>query len=245
MERLITAEIETAIARGEIDLSRERVIMAANAQWPIGLVGLIASRLVAAYDRPAVLFHVGADGVARGSARSIPAFDIFEALGQCATLLNHFGGHAGAAGLSLAADNIGQLKNLLEERMATCVSADDLVAKITIDTAVSLADITGKFVDDVAYLEPCGCMNPCPVLHVSDVTLLEEPRLLKDAHVKCRIYSQGIIKPVIFFNRPELIKFFEKIGDQPFDLAVEIVENYWQGTRSIELRGIDVAWRGN
>jgi hypothetical protein len=63
--------------------------------------------------------------------------------------------------------------------------------------------------------------------------------------VKCRIYSQGIIKPVIFFNRPELIKFFEKIGDQPFDLAVEIVENYWQGTRSIELRGIDVAWRGN
>lgn len=244
IERVILAEIETAIAKGKIDLSCERVIIAASKQWPVGIVGLIASRLVAAYDRPALLLHIGSDGVARGSARSIPAFDIFQALGQSAHLLKHFGGHAGAAGLSIAVDNIVPLKEFLESRMRAVVSDEDLVAKIKIDVSISLSDVTGKLVDDLAYMEPFGSMNASLIFHVPSVTLLEEPRLLKDAHVKCRVFSEGVIKPVIFFNKPEFMNVFKKLGDQPFDLAVEIVENYWQGNRSIELRGIDVAYKG-
>ncbi len=241
IERLIGAEIAMAIKKGDIDLSSERVIVAASSTWPAGIIGLVASRLVAEYARPALLFHVGDDGIARGSARSIPAFNIFDALGYGAHLLNRFGGHAAAAGLSLPVNNIAALKELLEQRIRELVSEDDLVAKITIDASISLSDASGKFVDDLAYFEPCGCMNTSPVFHVPSVTLLEEPRLLKDAHVKCRVFSQGVIKPIIFFNRPELFSVLCSRGDKPFDLAVEVVENYWQDMRSIELKGIDIA----
>jgi len=244
IERTITAEIIQAVKDGAIDLDHERIIVAASKQWPTGIIGLVASRLVNEFSRPAILLQIGEDGVARGSARSIPAFDMFNALESGAALMHHFGGHAAAAGLALSVDRIEDLKEHLERRMRETVNVDDLVAKIAIDASVSLSDATGKFVDDLKYFEPFGCENACPIFHVPEVTLIERPQLLKDAHVKCRVFSQGIIKPVIFFNRPELYTELCALGDSPFDVAVEVVENCWRDVRSIELKGIDIAVKG-
>lgn len=244
IERIMLAEIEAEIAKGAIDVVHDRIIIASHAQWPAGVIGLVASRLTNKYQRPALLFHVGTDGMARGSARSIPGFDIVRALAENAHLLDHFGGHAGAAGLKLPVANLDALKQALEQAFMQQVPDFDPVPHLILDAQVQLTDLTGKFMDDCAYLEPFGHMNQAPIWHIREVTLLGEPRVLKEAHVKCKIFSHGVIKPVIFFNSPALYEHLNRCGDQPFDIAACAVENYWQGARSIELKGIDIAYKG-
>jgi len=241
LERGIIDEINGLIHTRKIDLEHERVIVAASKTWPLGVIGLVASRLVNEYARPVLLFHIGEDAFARGSARSIPAFNIFEALADNAGLLDHFGGHAAAAGMRLSVQHIGALKESLDVRMHELVKPEDLVLKIGIDASISLSDATAKCVDDFDYFEPCGVMNASPLFHIPGVTLVEAPRLLKNAHVKCRVFSQGIIKPIIFFNSPQLYPVLCTYGDQQFDFVGEIVENYWRGMRSIEFKGVDIA----
>lgn len=244
IERMMLAEIEAEIAKGVIDVVHDRIIIASHKHWPAGVIGLVASRLTNKYQRPTLLFHVGKDGMARGSARSIAGFDIVQALAENAQLLEHFGGHAGAAGLKLPAANLDALKRALEQLFVQKLPDFDPVPKLVLDAQVQLTDLTGKFMDDCAYLEPFGRMNESPIWYIRDVTLLGEPRVLKEAHVKCKICAQGVIKPVIFFNNPDLCTHLQRCADKPFDIAACVVENYWQGARNIELKGIDIANKG-
>jgi single-stranded-DNA-specific exonuclease len=244
VERVILNEIEQVIDSGQINLEKENIIVAASKKWPPGVIGLVASRLMSAYGKPTLLFHLTKDGKAKGSARSIPAFDLFSALQECSELLDHFGGHACAAGLSLKVENLPLLKDKLEKKILEKLTPEDLEPKIELDALLQLGDLKGKFMDDMRLMEPFGSMNNAPVFYIPDVTLVDEPILLKDQHVKCKIFSQGTIKPVIFFSRPELFKTFLELKDDSFDLAATVMENYWQGTRSIELKGVDVAIKG-
>jgi len=244
VERLILNDIEQAINAGQIDLENENIILAASKKWPPGVIGLAASRLTAQYGKPTLLFHLTKDGFAKGSARSIPAFDLFNALRECSHLLEHFGGHACAAGVALKVANVPKLKALLEQKILEKLSPEDLVPQLKLDAHVHLADLTGKFMNDMQLMEPFGSMNETPVFYINDVTLIDEPILLKDQHVKCKIFSQGVIKPVIFFGQPELFKIFSTLKDRPFDLAATVMENYWQGMRSIELKGMDISLEG-
>ena len=93
------------------------------------------------------------------------------------------------------------------------------------------------------FLEPFGHMNDAPLFFIDDVTLVDEPTLLKDQHVKCKVFSNGVIKPVIFFGQPQLFSILSSMGDRSFALAATVMENYWQGTRSIELKGLDIGMK--
>jgi len=241
IERSILGEIEWAIDHKQIDIEKENIILAASKKWPTGVIGLVASRLMAQYGKPTLLFYLTKNGLAKGSGRSIPAFNLFDALQSNADLLDHFGGHSCAAGLSLKADRLTQLKDALEKQISEQLSPEDLELKVAIDAEVHLGDLTAKFMDDMRLLEPFGNMNDAPLFYIKNVTLVDEPVLLKDQHVKCKIFSHGIIKPVIFFGQPFLFKQLSTINDKPFDLVASVIENYWQGTRSIELKGIDIA----
>lgn len=241
IEKSISAEIDAAIATKRIDLEHERIIMAGSKHWPIGVIGLVASRLVAQYGRPALLFHINTQGLAKGSGRSIEQFNLFNALEKCRHILNHFGGHACAAGVSLEAQKLPELKQELEKIIAQQLPFEELSPKLILDAPAQLADFNGHFVDSMAYLSPFGTQNKEPVFYTPDVSLIGAPQLLKGAHVKCRIFANGVNKSVIFFNRPELFAWFEKQQDKPFDIAAHVTENYWQGTRSVELHGVDVA----
>ncbi len=108
---------------------------------------------------------------------------------------------------------------------------------------LNLPDLTKKFTDDLAHLEPFGNQNSHPSFYVKEAVLVQKPMLLKDAHVKCSIFADGVIKPVIFFNRPELFDQLMNIGQDSFDLAVQVSENHWNGKVSIELQGIDIAFK--
>lgn len=242
-ERSILFDIEAAILEKRIDLDRENIIMAAHNAWPVGVIGLVASRLVSMYGKPTLLFHYGADGRARGSGRSIAAFNLYEALQANSELLDHFGGHSGAAGLSLPIEHVARLKESLEQLITTQLTPFDLQRKLTIDAHLQLYELTHKFMEDLAHLEPFGHANEQPLFYVKNVVQVQKPLLLKDQHVKAHVFSDGIIKPVIFFNRPELYSSLLELDGEPFDCACYVVENHWNGRKNIELQGIDIAIR--
>ena len=241
IERSIFEDVQRLVENGTIDLTKENIIMAASNNWPAGVIGLVASRLVNEYTRPVLLFHLTKDGKAKGSCRSLPAFNMFEALQHNKHLLDQFGGHAVAAGLALDVTNMSALKESLEQLTREQLTADDFVNSLTIDADISMTDITKKLTQDMGYLEPFGAANSEPIFCIKHVSLVQKPQLLKDLHVKCSIFADGVIKPLVFFNRPDLFNVLIEQGEEPFSVAVQITENHWQGRVSVELLGRDVA----
>lgn len=241
IERSIVEEIEGQIRLKRIDLERENVIIAASSNWPAGVIGLVASRFVGSYGKPTLLFHITKDGIAKGSCRSIPEFNMFDALTESSDLLMQFGGHSVAAGLSLSMDKLPELKMRLEKLVAEQLTPQDLQPKIRIDGEVALPDLNKKLLDDLEHLEPFGNSNEQPIFYVHNVVQVQKAQLLKDLHVKCFMFADGVIKPVMFFNRPELFEFFNEHYESSFVLAARVSENYWQDRVNIELMGVDVA----
>jgi single-stranded-DNA-specific exonuclease len=241
IDRRIFAEIDALIKSNTIDLSKENIIVASSKNWPPGVIGLVASKLVATYGKPTLLFHETKDGIAKGSCRSVAAFNLFNALKECEHMLIQFGGHSQAAGLSLRAEYLPAFKQKLEELLASQVTPDELRLKLVLDAHVALGDLTSKFMHDMEHLEPFGHQNAHPVFYVRDVVQVQKPTLMKEAHVKCQVFADGVIKPVVFFNRPELYQQFQQQGNDPFDIAAQVTENHWNGRVNIELNGLDVA----
>ncbi len=241
IERSVIADVESKIQNKEIELAQENIIVAASDRWPPGIIGLVASRFVSAYGKPTLLFHKTNNGLVKGSCRSIPEFNIFDALHDSRDLLEQFGGHALAAGLSLKIENLPALKENLERLIAEQLTEFDLKQKIVLDAEVILIDLTKKFIADMNHLEPFGNSNEQPLFYIKNVALVQKPLLMKDCHVKCHIFADGIIKPVIFFNKPELFEKFMQQGEETFDIAAQVTENYWNGRTNIELIGTDVA----
>jgi single-stranded-DNA-specific exonuclease len=241
IERAIFEEVQQEIESRRIDLEKETIILAASSKWAPGVIGLVASRLVSTYGRPALLFHISSKGVAKGSCRSIPEFNIFDALAECKDVLTSFGGHSFAAGLALPSSQLPDLKKRLEVRASQILTHEDLQQKIDLDGTVGLDELTTHFMRSLEYLEPFGHENQQPLFYLKGVVLINPPTLLKDKHVKCSLFAHGIIKPCIFFNRPELMDMFAQQGSEPFDCAVHVSENYWNGRSNIELIGLDIA----
>jgi len=240
IEKSILQEIEEEITSGRIDLEKENVIIAASKSWPSGVIGLVASRLVSAYGKPVLLFHLD-KGMAKGSCRSIPEFNIFEALQKSNKLITKFGGHAHAAGLSLPIENLPKLKESLEKIVAEQLTEFDLKQKIVLDAQAVLSDLNNKFIDDLSLLAPFGNKNIRPTFYFKNVVQVQDPVLLKDEHVKCQVFADGVIKPIIFFGRPEIFAKLKERGNEPFDVAANVVQNHWNGRVNVELIGLDVA----
>ncbi|MBS1987660.1 single-stranded-DNA-specific exonuclease RecJ [Candidatus Dependentiae bacterium] len=240
IDREIYEEIEAAIVSKQINLDEEHIIVAASSKWPAGVIGLVAGKLMHTYGRPAILLHLDKKGLAKGSCRSIPEFNIFDALNANKDLLMSFGGHSCAAGLKLSRDLVPTLKKNLEDLIRSQIPLDQLRPKLTLDAPLELSDIDYKFSSDLAQLEPFGNQNPQPTFLVRGVTQLKAPELLKGLHLKCSVFADGVIKPVIFFNRPDLYKILKEHEDKPFSLACHIMKNEWQGVIKTELQGLDI-----
>lgn len=240
VERAIYEHIEQSIAAQHINLITDSVIIAAHNEWPTGVIGLVAGRVMHNYGRPTILLHEGSDGILRGSCRSIKAFNMFDALAQNSDLLIKFGGHSFAAGLSLERANLSKLKERLQEKIARELTADDLVQRIEVDALLDLPDVQQQLLNDFGKLEPFGHQNPQPLFLIRSLYLLNAPQLLKEKHVKCTVFAQGVIKSLIFFNRPDLYAALVNVRDAPFHVAAHVVANEWNGRVSAELHGVDI-----
>ncbi len=240
VERSILMEIREKINAGEIDLTTSNVIIASSKNWTPGVIGLVASRLVGEYGKPTILFHETHDGLLKGSCRSIDEFNMFNALHEAREHLIQFGGHSQAAGLSIKKENLPKLKDTLEKLVAKQLTPFDLKQKISIDAQAKLSDFNQKFIRDMQHLEPFGHKNGQPLFVIDDVMIVKKPQLLKEAHVKCSIFADGVIKPVIFFNRPDLYARLIKQENDTFMIAAQVSENHWNGRVNIELIGVDI-----
>ena len=244
IERSIFEDVQGCIAQGTINVSQEMVLMAGGKNWAPGVIGLVASRIVGAYGRPVLLFHLTDKGKAKGSCRSVEGLNMFEALQAHSHLLDQFGGHAMAAGLALDQDKLPALKEGLEAYVAARLTPEDLKQKIKCDAEITLSEVSKKLIQDMELFEPFGAQNSQPLFHLKNVTLAQPAQLLKDEHVKCLLFSEGVIKPVIFFNRPDIYEALQAYADKPFDVAVQVTENEWQGRSSVELLGLDISFLG-
>ena len=240
VDRQIYEEIEYTIQNKSIDLSQENLILAASRDWPAGIIGLVAGKLAQNYGKPAILLHIDKNGNAAGSCRSVPEINIFDALQSCKDLLISFGGHSFAAGLKIKQENLPIFKERFEEIILKTVAVDQLVPKLEIDGTVQLPELNKKLISDLEQLEPFGNQNPQPLFLIKNVSQLKPPMLLKDLHVKCTVFADGVIKPVIFFNRPELFNILSSLEDKPFNIAGYVMKNEWEGAVQIELQGLDV-----
>jgi len=239
IEREIYEEIELSIKKQVHDVSKDFVLMAGNNTWPAGVIGLVAGKLTHAYGKPTFLFHLTQDGIAKGSCRSVKGIDLFSILEENKDLLISFGGHSAAAGLSLKQSDLAELKRRLSLSISTKVDISDLQPRISADAFLEFSDINAHLVKDLERLEPFGMGNEEPVFIINELTQLKAPKLMKEKHLKITAFAQGVIKPIVFFNRPELYDVFKNLGDKTFSIVGTITQNEWNDTKSTEIIGID------
>ncbi len=151
----------------QLDLSTTRVIVLADEQWPVGVLGLVAGQIAQELGRPTILLATDADGMARGSARSVHRIDLYELVKGQAHLLHRFGGHPYAAGLSLAAENLPLFTAGINQQLRQ--TGDPAIAALTVDLTVTVAELGQSLFQQLKWLEPYGMGNPVPRLLLQNV----------------------------------------------------------------------------
>ena len=176
IEERIVGEAQAQARQWEAD----RVLVLAQPDWHAGVIGIVASRISQQYHRPVVI--IGENG--KGSCRSIRGFSIVDALSKCASVLERFGGHEMAAGLSIDPENVDTLRRLLNEHAGRVLNDEDLQPRIHVDAVVRLDELDERFFEQLGRLEPCGQDNPEPTFAARGVRLRGAPRVVGADHLK-------------------------------------------------------------
>jgi len=233
-EELQTLEAALALAEAE-DLARAKILVLTSPHWHPGVIGIVASRLVEKYHRPAVLIAVQ-DGVGKGSARARAPFHLWEALNQSAHLLQRFGGHRAAAGFEVRAEQIPALRDALLAYADTVLSDEDLTPLVEIDAWLDLDDITTGFAREVETLAPFGMGNAQPVFATADMLVQQCCRRGQDgSHLSLTLRAApgGRTITAIWFRHGEHAAQL-RAGDR-VDAAYTVGLNCWQGITSAQL----------
>ncbi|NQU12461.1 DHH family phosphoesterase [bacterium] len=233
IEQRILAAARGAVAR-DWDPARDRVLVLAGQDWHLGVVGIVAARLVQEHYRPAVVLGIEGDE-GRGSCRSIPGFSIVEALAACADLLEAHGGHAMAAGLTVKTGRIDELRRRLNAQAAAVLAEEDLQPAVRIDATVSLCEIDEAFVRAAERFEPCGPSNPAPVFAVQNVAGRGRPRRLGKDHLRFTVSDGAASCPAVWWGGAA-----QGLPRGPMDVAfVAELDDYW-GEPVVQLKVRDV-----
>lgn len=228
----ITAEALALIDESQVLIDKKTTVVY-NESWNKGVIGIVASRLTEKYYRPTiVLTH--SNGFLTGSARSVPGYDLYEALLGCADLLEQFGGHKFAAGLTMKHENIDEFAERFESIVSSTITADLLCPEIHIDSEIQFTQIDGKFQRIIAQMSPFGPMNPAPVFVSNDVTYVGTPYVVGTKHLKLSVKQQNsAIFETIGFNLAEHASVLQP--NKPFSICYTIEENIWKEQKRIQL----------
>ncbi len=192
------------LVENSLDLHNELAIILHNSEWHPGVIGIVASRLVEKYYRPTIMLTT-VDGVAKGSARSISNFNIYEALQRCDDLLLHFGGHQAAAGLAVEIEKLNEFKSRFNKIVKETLQEENLLPEIRIDSKLKLSEITPKFLKILSQFSPFGPGNMRPVFLSEDVNIVGSPRIVGSNHLILTFKQEGCEKvfDAIGFNMGE------------------------------------------
>ncbi|MTH52545.1 single-stranded-DNA-specific exonuclease RecJ [Bacillus mangrovi] len=169
------------------------VLVVAGRGWNPGVVGIVASKLVEKFYRPAIVLCLDEEGVnAKGSARSIPGFDLFKNLSECRELLPHFGGHPMAAGMTLAAKDVDELRARLNKQAGEQLTEEDFVPLTKVDLSCRLEDVTLSSIEEMNLLAPFGMDNPKPVIMIEDLSVSGMRKIGSNQnHLKVTLEQEG------------------------------------------------------
>ena len=238
----ITSEAIQMIEADEV-LSRAKTTVLFKEHWHKGVIGIVASKCIEHFHRPTIIL-TESNGKATGSARSVPGFDIHEAIGACSELLEQFGGHKYAAGLTLSTDKVLAFQEKFEEVVAATISEEQLTPKINIDQELTLDQISDKFYGIISQMEPFGPGNMSPVF-VARGLIAVKHRLLKGLHLKLSVghLKGGPVFDAIGFNMPESYDLISE--GNTFDLAFSVEENNFRGNKTLQLNIKDIKFEKN
>jgi len=209
----------------------EGALVVASEGWHIGVVGIVASKISQKYYRPAIVLSIDG-GIAKGSGRSIPPFDLYEGLTECKEFLTRFGGHKQAAGLSLPSADIGQFRTLFCRKVRERVSEEDFLPVLQIDGAVRISDMSIGLVNELARMEPFGYSNVEPVFGARDLEVLQS-RIVGNNHLKMQLRQNGRKMDSIGFDFGSMLGSVEESG--MIDAAFIPTINEWDGGRYLQL----------
>ena len=226
-----------ALIKGDELLVNSKSTVVFRPHWHKGVVGIVASRLIEHFYRPTVVLTQSGE-YAAGSARSIPGFNLYEAIHACKEHLIGYGGHFAAAGMTIELDKIEAFRNKFEEVVSTTIPPELLLPEIVIDAEIKFKDITWSFYNIISQMEPFGPENPRPHFLVKNAVDTGYSRVLKEQHLRFVLRQDNISLTGIGFGMAEKLPLLQM--KRPVDIVFKIDENEWNGQKSLQLRMIDL-----
>jgi single-stranded-DNA-specific exonuclease len=241
LDTLITQQALEMIEKNTEMVQRKSTVLF-NREWHKGVIGIVASRLTDRYYRPTVVL-TESNGLATGSARSVKDFDVYEAIGQCSDLLEQFGGHKYAAGLTLKLENVEAFQRKFEEVVSATLPDHLTVPEVEIDAEIGLDEITSKFVRIIRQFAPFGPGNMAPVFVTRELVDKGMARSVGNNHLRLDVMhkdKQQPCYPAIAFG---FGAHLDNVALRSFDLCYCIEENEWNGNVSLQLNVKDIRAR--
>ena len=245
IDRRITQEALEMVRSGNC-LSSGNATIVYNPQWHKGVVGIVASRLVEAFYKPTIVFTQSQGGLVTGSARSVHGFDLYDAIESCSDLLENFGGHLYAAGLTLKEENLPAFCERIEKAISGTIIPAMQTPVVDIDAVLNFSQITPKFLRILKQFQPFGPGNSAPVFLTENVYDNGMGRKVgaEGGHLKLELIQESHPYHHISAIAFNMADFFEHIkAGNPVDVCYSIVENYYRGTANTQLRVKDLRGR--
>jgi single-stranded-DNA-specific exonuclease len=233
-QRILQEAID--VVERDANLDADYGLVLASDTWHPGVIGIVASRVVERYARPAMLIAFDGD-VGKGSGRSIPGFDLHAALEACAPHLERYGGHRMAAGVTVARERLERFREAFNRVARERLDPDDLVPRRRIDAMVSLDQLSLDLERLLRHLEPCGIGNPTPVFGVTGVAV-REARPVGSNHLRLLLEDSAGRIPAIGFDWADRVD--PAWWAAPVDVAFQLQQNEWRGDVSLQARIVEV-----
>ncbi len=226
------------VIENDLEIGAPNILVVAGESWHRGVIGIVASKLVETFQKPALVLSIE-DGIAHGSARSISSFDMLAALESCSDLFLRFGGHKLAAGVTLQADRIGELRRRLTAWANDRLSPDDLIPRLPIHARLGLRDISPAVLEGLGQLGPFGPANPVPVFRTAPVQVVSTPRTIKNRHLKLMFKQDGRTLSAMAWRAADRGEYLNA-NREGLELAYSLGQSEYQGVQTTELVVADV-----
>ncbi|MBI2342487.1 MAG: single-stranded-DNA-specific exonuclease RecJ, partial [Deltaproteobacteria bacterium] len=229
MEEVILKEAAKLIESDEGFKNGSTVTLAKDG-WHVGVIGIVASRLADAHNRPSVVIGI-ADGIGKGSLRSVGTYNIIDALAKCSDLLLNYGGHKHAAGITIASENISLFKKKFDEIVSSTLKESDRLDAMHVDAELQSDDITEELINELELLEPFGEGNPEPVFCLRELKV-SDARIVAEKHLKLKITDDMVVLDAIGFG----MGHHAIAADDILDVAFIPQLDTWRGRGSVQLK---------
>ncbi|MCX6255819.1 MAG: single-stranded-DNA-specific exonuclease RecJ [Bacteroidia bacterium] len=241
VDRIITTEAMRMISEDQGTVNSRTTVLY-NPNWKKGVIGIVASRLIETYYRPTVIL-TESNGFATGSARSVPGYDLYQAIEACSDLLESFGGHMFAAGLTLKKENIQPFMERFEQYVNSTITEDQLVPRVFIDTELSFSEINEDFFKTMSQFQPFGPENMSPIFVSRNVFDTGSGRMVGSSgeHLKLDLCQESTGQKsfsAIAFSQADHFEYIK--GGNPFDICYSLEMNEFRGNKNLQLNIRDI-----